>query len=174
MFCSGERVHGGRLQDLRGAPEEDQPQHPLHYLWHQPALRFHRSGQSSARCVIEALSESTQMESVALTKSDRWQMVSFDDGKDKGYQAISAPRIHLGSSLKIKYQWCPTQLADLSCLVYQKSTNTYAPYNKVTIYFSRILKITLSRFTQQLDVIPQDWIKEKIYILLRRQASKAN
>ena len=55
----------------------------------------------------------------------------------------------LGSTLKIKYQWCPTQLADLSCLVYQKSTNTYAPYNKVTIYFSRILKITLSRFTQQ-------------------------
>ncbi|KAA0190004.1 hypothetical protein HAZT_HAZT001003 [Hyalella azteca] len=41
------------------------------------------------------------------------------------------------------------QLADLSCLVYQKSTNTYAPYNK-------------------------DWIKEKIYILLRRQAAKAN
>ena len=41
------------------------------------------------------------------------------------------------------------QLADLSCLVYQKSTNTYAPYNK-------------------------EWIKEKIYILLRRQASKAN
>jgi hypothetical protein len=39
------------------------------------------------------------------------------------------------------------QLADLSCLVYQRSTNTYAPYNK-------------------------DWIKEKIYILLRRQASK--
>merc|ERR1712056_79676 len=37
-------------------------------------------------------------------------------------------------------------LSDLSCLVYQKSTNTYAPYNK-------------------------DWIKEKIYILLRRQAS---
>ncbi|XP_076033863.1 enhancer of rudimentary [Oratosquilla oratoria] len=41
------------------------------------------------------------------------------------------------------------QLSDLSCLVYQKSTNTYAPYNK-------------------------DWIKEKIYILLRRQAAKAN
>ena len=40
------------------------------------------------------------------------------------------------------------QLADLSCLVYQKSTNAYAPYNK-------------------------DWIKEKIYILLRRQAGKA-
>ena len=39
------------------------------------------------------------------------------------------------------------QLADLSCLVYQRSSNTYAPYNK-------------------------DWIKEKIYILLRRQASK--
>ena len=39
------------------------------------------------------------------------------------------------------------QLCDLSCLVYQKSTNTYAPYNK-------------------------DWIKEKIYILLRRQASR--
>ncbi|UYV81157.1 ERH [Cordylochernes scorpioides] len=37
------------------------------------------------------------------------------------------------------------QLTDLSCLVYQKSTNTYAPYN---------------------------WIKEKIYILLRRQAAK--
>ena len=76
-------------------------------------------------------------------------MVSFDDEKDKGYQAISAPHIHLGRSLKIKYQWCPIQLADLSCLVYQKSTNTYAPYNKVTIYCSRILKITLSRFTQQ-------------------------
>merc|ERR1711863_97569 len=39
------------------------------------------------------------------------------------------------------------QLADLSCLVYHKSSNTYAPYNK-------------------------NWIKEKIYILLRRQASK--
>lgn len=37
------------------------------------------------------------------------------------------------------------QLTDLSCLVYQKSTNTYAPYNK-------------------------DWIKEKIYVLLRRAA----
>lgn len=37
------------------------------------------------------------------------------------------------------------QLRDLSCLVYQKSTNTYAPYNK-------------------------DWIKEKIYILLRKAA----
>ena len=42
-----------------------------------------------------------------------------------------------------------SQLADLSCLVYQKSTNAYAPYNK-------------------------DWIKEKIYILLRRQAGKAS
>ena len=41
------------------------------------------------------------------------------------------------------------QLADLSCLVYQKSTNAYAPYNK-------------------------EWIKEKIYILLRRQAGKAS
>lgn len=40
------------------------------------------------------------------------------------------------------------QLTDLSCLVYQKISNTYAPYNK-------------------------DWIKEKIYILLRRQAAKA-
>ncbi|CAA9999149.1 unnamed protein product [Nesidiocoris tenuis] len=38
------------------------------------------------------------------------------------------------------------QLSDLSCLVYQKGTNTYAPYNK-------------------------DWIKEKIYVLLRRQAN---
>ncbi|XP_035231377.1 protein enhancer of rudimentary-like isoform X3 [Stegodyphus dumicola] len=38
-------------------------------------------------------------------------------------------------------------LDDLSCLVFQKSTMTYAPYNK-------------------------DWIKEKIYILLRRQATK--
>ena len=41
------------------------------------------------------------------------------------------------------------QVADLSCLVYQKSTNNYTPYDK-------------------------DWIKEKIYILLKRQASKAN
>lgn len=39
------------------------------------------------------------------------------------------------------------KLADLSCLVYQKSTSTYAPYNK-------------------------EWIKEKIYILLRRQAAR--
>ncbi|XP_059484539.1 enhancer of rudimentary homolog [Neocloeon triangulifer] len=39
-------------------------------------------------------------------------------------------------------------LADLSCLVYQKQSFTYAPYNK-------------------------DWIKEKIYILLRNQASRA-
>lgn len=38
-------------------------------------------------------------------------------------------------------------LADLCCLVFQKSTQTYAPYNK-------------------------DWIKEKIYILLRKQAGK--
>ncbi|XP_022176203.1 enhancer of rudimentary homolog [Rhopalosiphum maidis] len=38
-------------------------------------------------------------------------------------------------------------LADLSCLVYQKSTMTYAPYNK-------------------------DWIKEKIYVLLRCQANQ--
>ncbi|CAG9862181.1 unnamed protein product [Phyllotreta striolata] len=37
------------------------------------------------------------------------------------------------------------QLADLSCLVYQKSVNAYAPYNK-------------------------DWIKEKIYILMRQAA----
>ncbi|XP_049766898.1 enhancer of rudimentary homolog [Schistocerca cancellata] len=40
------------------------------------------------------------------------------------------------------------QLTDLSCLVYQKSTNSYAPYNK-------------------------DWIKEKIYVLLRRQAARS-
>ncbi|KAK9884278.1 hypothetical protein WA026_005230 [Henosepilachna vigintioctopunctata] len=40
------------------------------------------------------------------------------------------------------------QLSDLSCLVYQKSTNTYAPYNK-------------------------DWIKEKIYILLRQAAGRS-
>uniref|UniRef100_T1J5Y2 Enhancer of rudimentary homolog n=1 Tax=Strigamia maritima TaxID=126957 RepID=T1J5Y2_STRMM len=39
------------------------------------------------------------------------------------------------------------QLTDLSCLVYQRNSNSYAPYNK-------------------------DWIKEKIYILLRRQAAK--
>lgn len=38
------------------------------------------------------------------------------------------------------------QLVDISCLVYQKSTNTYAPYNK-------------------------EWIKEKIYILLRQAAN---
>jgi len=37
------------------------------------------------------------------------------------------------------------QLRDLSVLVYQKSSNTYAPYNK-------------------------EWIKEKIYILLRKAA----
>lgn len=37
------------------------------------------------------------------------------------------------------------QLKDLSVLVYVKSSNTYAPYNK-------------------------DWIKEKIYVLLRKAA----
>ncbi|XP_039270551.1 enhancer of rudimentary homolog [Styela clava] len=39
------------------------------------------------------------------------------------------------------------ELADLCCLVFQKSTQTYAPFNK-------------------------EWIKEKIYILLRKQAGK--
>ncbi|KAB0382606.1 hypothetical protein FD755_004523 [Muntiacus reevesi] len=39
-------------------------------------------------------------------------------------------------------------LADLSCLVYQADTQTYQPYKK-------------------------DWIKEKIYMLLRRQAQQA-
>ncbi|CAL8302153.1 unnamed protein product [Boreogadus saida] len=39
-------------------------------------------------------------------------------------------------------------LADLSCLVYRGDTQTYQPYNK-------------------------DWIKEKIYVLLRRQAQQA-
>lgn len=39
-------------------------------------------------------------------------------------------------------------LADLCCMVYQHETQLYAPYNK-------------------------DWIKEKIYILLRKQAGKA-
>lgn len=41
------------------------------------------------------------------------------------------------------------QLSDLSCLVYQKSTNTYAPYNK-------------------------EWIKEKIYVLLRQAAGNTD
>lgn len=41
------------------------------------------------------------------------------------------------------------QLADISCLVYQKSTNTYAPYNK-------------------------EWIKEKIYVLLRQAAGSTD
>ena len=53
-----------------------------------------------------------------------------------------------GSNFVIILMKSSYQLADLSCLVYQKSTNAYAPYNK-------------------------DWIKEKIYILLRRQAGKA-
>ena len=39
------------------------------------------------------------------------------------------------------------QLTDLSCLVLDKQTFTYSPHNK-------------------------DWIKEKIYILLRKQAGK--
>ncbi|KAL6032772.1 hypothetical protein STEG23_022355 [Scotinomys teguina] len=39
-------------------------------------------------------------------------------------------------------------LADLSCLVYRADTQTYQPYNK-------------------------DWIKEKIYVFLRRQAQQA-
>ncbi|XP_022672586.1 enhancer of rudimentary homolog [Varroa jacobsoni] len=38
------------------------------------------------------------------------------------------------------------QLNDLTCLVHQKTTNTYSPYNKA-------------------------WIKDKIYALLRQQAS---
>ncbi|EDW02689.1 protein enhancer of rudimentary [Drosophila grimshawi] len=40
-------------------------------------------------------------------------------------------------------------LFDISCLIYQKITNTYAPYNK-------------------------DWIKEKIYVLLRQVACSPN
>lgn len=39
------------------------------------------------------------------------------------------------------------QLNDLSCLVLDKNTLQYAPHNK-------------------------DWIKEKIYVLLRKQAGK--
>ncbi|KAK2160277.1 hypothetical protein LSH36_137g07063 [Paralvinella palmiformis] len=39
------------------------------------------------------------------------------------------------------------QMADLSCLVYEKTSGKYVPHNK-------------------------DWIKEKIYILLRKQAGK--
>ncbi|XP_037960993.1 enhancer of rudimentary homolog isoform X2 [Teleopsis dalmanni] len=41
------------------------------------------------------------------------------------------------------------QLADISCLIYQNSTKTYAPYNK-------------------------EWIKEKIYVLMRRAAGGTN
>lgn len=60
------------------------------------------------------------------------------------------------SWIKIKkYSWYlfiiihySLQLTDLSCLVYQKSTNTYAPYNK-------------------------EWIKEKIYVLLRQAAGSS-
>ena len=37
------------------------------------------------------------------------------------------------------------QMADLSCLVYQRDTSTYSPHNR-------------------------DWIKEKVYVLLRKQA----
>ncbi|XP_032997844.1 enhancer of rudimentary homolog [Lacerta agilis] len=40
-------------------------------------------------------------------------------------------------------------LADLSCLVYRADTQTYQPYDK-------------------------DWIKEKIYVLLHRQAQQAS
>ncbi|XP_069118606.1 enhancer of rudimentary homolog isoform X1 [Argopecten irradians] len=39
------------------------------------------------------------------------------------------------------------QLEDLSCLVFQRHSKSYTPHNK-------------------------DWVKEKIYIMLRRQASK--
>ncbi|CAI9160401.1 unnamed protein product [Rangifer tarandus platyrhynchus] len=39
-------------------------------------------------------------------------------------------------------------MEDLSCLVYRADTQTYQPYNK-------------------------DWIKEKIYMLLRQQAQQA-
>lgn len=42
------------------------------------------------------------------------------------------------------FEWMDT-LADISCLVYQKPTNTYAPYS-------------------------MQWIKEKVYALLRTQA----
>jgi len=40
------------------------------------------------------------------------------------------------------------QLADISCIVFQKSSATYVPHNK-------------------------DWIKERIYILLRKQAGQS-
>ncbi|XP_060079537.1 enhancer of rudimentary homolog isoform X1 [Ylistrum balloti] len=40
------------------------------------------------------------------------------------------------------------QLADLSCLVYNKEIGTYVPHNK-------------------------DWVKEKIYVMLRKQASSS-
>jgi hypothetical protein len=40
-----ERVHGGGVQDLRGTPQADQPQHPQHHLRHRPTVRLHRSGK---------------------------------------------------------------------------------------------------------------------------------
>lgn len=60
---------------------------------------------------------------------------------------VNTDAFHLPPSIANLTPLCENrkQLADLSCLVYQKSTNTYAPYNK-------------------------EWIKEKIYVLLRQAA----
>ena len=46
---------------------------------------------------------------------------------------------------------CNIQLADLSCLVYQKSTNTYAPYNKVTYTKHRHLSYCFALFPPFID-----------------------
>ena len=40
-----QRVHGGSVQNLWGAFEENQPRPPLHHLWHQSVVRFHQSGR---------------------------------------------------------------------------------------------------------------------------------
>lgn len=42
-----QRVHGGRVQDLRGAPEAAQSEHTDHHVRHQPAVRFRGSVSGS-------------------------------------------------------------------------------------------------------------------------------
>ena len=74
------------------------------------------------------------------------QLFDFVDQVNIDKVILSIPLILMHSFLSTTRL---SQLADLSCLVYQKSTNTYAPYNK-------------------------EWIKEKIYVLLRQAAASAD
>lgn len=126
-----QRVHGRRLQNLWRASETSQSEYTDHHVRYQPVVWFSRSGT---------------LNQVALSWIE-FELCANSHGFVHFFDHFFF-RFVVGRH-DVPYSYCCCciflQLADLSCLVYQKSTNTYAPYNK-------------------------DWIKEKIYVLLRQAA----